>query len=181
MQLDREAKERSLESVLKSRTFSRSEQLQVFLKYICELELAGRGDEISEYSIATGALNRPSNYAPGEDSSVRSRAHALRRKLKEFYETEAADSETLIELPKGSYRPLFLLRADSMPETPPPPAPSPPRKSIFSNVVMPAAFLILAAVGLLLWQARQDPVDPLIREAWGPSLTRGADSLIVLS
>ena len=45
-------KSRALEEVLKSRTLARSEQLQGFLRYICEMELAGRGDEISEYSIA---------------------------------------------------------------------------------------------------------------------------------
>ncbi len=45
-------KSRALEEVLKSRTLARSEQLQGFLRYICEMKLAGRGDEISEHSIA---------------------------------------------------------------------------------------------------------------------------------
>src|SRR6185295_15532181 len=107
---EREEKERAFEAVLKSRTFGRSDQLQGFLRYICELELAGRGHEITEYSIATEALNRPSDYAPGEDSSVRSRAHSLRRKLQEFYESEAPEAEWRIDLPKGSYRPLFVHR-----------------------------------------------------------------------
>lgn len=39
---------RALEAVLKSRTFARSDQLQGFLRYICEMELAGRGNEITE-------------------------------------------------------------------------------------------------------------------------------------
>src|SRR5690242_7047177 len=41
--VDRAVKERMLEEVLKSRTFARSEQLQAFLRYICELEIAGSG------------------------------------------------------------------------------------------------------------------------------------------
>src|SRR5258706_100322 len=59
---------------------------------------------------ATNALHRPADYSPGEDSSVRSRAHALRRKLQEYYEAEAPDAELRIELPKGSYRPIFVAR-----------------------------------------------------------------------
>ena len=81
---DREAKARACDEVLKSRTLSRSDQLAQFLRYICDLELDGRGTEITEYTIATNALNRPAHYSPGEDSSVRSRAHALRRKLQVF-------------------------------------------------------------------------------------------------
>ena len=70
-QVDREAKARAADEVLKSRTLSRSDQLAQFLRYICDLELDGRGTEITEYSIATNALNRPADYSPSEDSSVR--------------------------------------------------------------------------------------------------------------
>src|SRR4051812_13246201 len=125
---DRDAKARAFEEVLHSRTLARSEQLAQFLRYICTLELEGRGAEITEYSIATGALNRPTNYSPGEDSSVRSRAHALRRKLQEYYEMEAPGAEVRIELPKGSYRPIFVARTDA-PSPILEPVPPPPPKS----------------------------------------------------
>src|SRR5947199_6522752 len=111
--IDRDAKARACEEVLHSRTLARSEQLVQFLRYICTLELEGRGGEVTEYSIATNALNRPANYSPGEDSSVRSRAHTLRRKLQEYYELEAPTAEIRIELPKGSYRPIFVTRTDA--------------------------------------------------------------------
>src|ERR1035437_4970179 len=133
---DHDAKARACEELLNSRTLARSEQLARFLRYICTLELEGRGAEITEYSIATNALNRPNNYSPGEDSSVRSRAHALRRKLQEYYELEAPAAEIRIGLPKGSYRPLFTARSDAPsptlePVPPPslPPSTKLPRKS----------------------------------------------------
>lgn len=108
---ERAAKLRACEEVLHSRTLARSEQLVQFLRFMRELEIDGRGAEITEYAIATNALNRPAAYAPGEDYSVRSRAHTLHRKLKEYCETEAPDSEIRVELPQGSYRPQFVRRS----------------------------------------------------------------------
>lgn len=101
-------KRSTLEAVLASRTFERSEQLRAFLRYVCEAEIAGRSAEVSEYSIGVEALGRPSGFSPAEDSSVRNRAHALRKRLDEFYASEAPAGLPRIELPKGSYMPRFL-------------------------------------------------------------------------
>ena len=103
----REDREQALRSVLESQTFARSEQLKNFLRYVCELEIGGRGGEIKEYSIGVEALGRPSSYSTTADSSVRRRAFELRHKLEEAYNGELASSEVRIELPKGSYVPVF--------------------------------------------------------------------------
>src|SRR3954466_6337033 len=100
-------KRQALNRVLGSLTFSRSDQLKRFLRYICEKELAGRTEEINEYSIGIEALGKRPGYSPGDDSSVRTRAHVLRQKLQEFYETEEPHSDIRIEVPKGSYTPHF--------------------------------------------------------------------------
>jgi hypothetical protein len=183
---DREEKERAFESVLKSRTLARSDQLQGFLRYICELELAGRGHEITEYSIATEALNRPSDYAPGEDSSVRSRAHSLRRKLQEFYESEAPEAEWRIDLPKGSYRPLFVHR-NRLPVVIVPSLPvEGTRKKRFSldRRWWSAALLLFVAVAgvlsALAYWLRADRIDSIVHQAWGPLLQKAGDILIVV-
>ena len=184
---DHDAKARACEELLNSRTLARSEQLARFLRYICTLELEGRGAEITEYSIATNALNRPNNYSPGEDSSVRSRAHALRRKLQEYYELEAPAPEIRIELPKGSYRPVFVTRTDAPSlalEPVPPPLPPParlPRKPRLPWIVA-ASFAIGSLAGALVFRlGHADPIDPIVRAAWGPVLRHGADVLVLLS
>jgi len=89
----------------------RSEQLKNFLRYVCEIEIDGRAREIKEYSIGTGALGRPATYSPVNDASVRRRAFELRSKLEEIYRTELSASSVRIELPKGSYVPVFVYRA----------------------------------------------------------------------
>lgn len=106
--LTSEQKGAALEVVLHSQTFARADQLKSFLKYVCEMEMAGRGHELTEYLIGIEALGRPVNYSPGDDSAVRTRAFSLRKKLQEFYEHEQPDATLRIELLKGSYCPHFV-------------------------------------------------------------------------
>src|SRR5215510_1368140 len=106
--LTSEQKCAALEAVLRSQTFARADQLKSFLKYVCEMEMAGRGHELTEYLIGIEALGRPASYSPGDDSAVRTRAFTLRKKLQEFYEHEQPDATLRIELLKGSYCPHFV-------------------------------------------------------------------------
>ena len=46
-----EHKRAALEAVLQSHTFARTDQLKCFLKYVCEMEMSGRGHELTEYLI----------------------------------------------------------------------------------------------------------------------------------
>jgi len=112
--LTSEQKRAALGAVLHSQTFARTDQLKCFLKYVCEIEMAGRGHELTEYLIGIEALGRPANYSPGDDSVVRTRAYTLRKKLQEFYEHEQPDAELRIEFLKGSYCPHYV---ESRPQT----------------------------------------------------------------
>lgn len=106
--LTTEQKRATLDEVLASNTFARSEQLRSFLKFICEREIAGQGNEINEYLIGVEVMRRPADYSPNEDGAVRNRAYALRNKLQEFYSHEHPHARIRIELPKGSYCPYFI-------------------------------------------------------------------------
>jgi hypothetical protein len=102
-------KRQALEQVLRSATFTRARQVRNFLRYICEMELAGRAAALHEYLIAVEAMGRPMAYSTEEDSSVRRRAYALRQKLDEVYATELADANVRIHVPKGAYVPRFVV------------------------------------------------------------------------
>lgn len=104
----RDAEKRAaLEEVLRSATFLRASQVRNFLRYICEMELAGRAEALHEYLIGVEALGRPTAYSTEDDSSVRRRAYALRQKLDEVYAKELTDARIRIDVPKGSYVPRF--------------------------------------------------------------------------
>src|SRR5688572_1131851 len=96
-----------LEIVLRSPTFDRSERLHKFLRYICELTLKGDAARINEYLIGSEVFQKGPDYNPNEDSIVRRQAHALRKKLHEYYEGEGKSRPIKIELPVGRYVPAF--------------------------------------------------------------------------
>jgi hypothetical protein len=100
-------KRAALEEVLQSATFLRASQVRNFLRYICEMEFAGRGATLHEYLIGVEALGRPTAYSTDDDSSVRRRAYALRQKLDEVYAKELTRARVRIDVPKGSYVPRF--------------------------------------------------------------------------
>ena len=102
------AKRAAMEEVLQSATFLRASQVRNFLRYICEMELAGRASALHEYLIAVEAMGLPSSYSTDDDSSVRRRAYALRQKLDRVYADELTDAKVRIEVPKGSYVPRFV-------------------------------------------------------------------------
>src|SRR5581483_5243287 len=102
-----EEKRQAMQRVVASKTFSRSDQLRSFLRYICEAELQGRAQELNEYVLGVSVLGRPASYSPAEDSCVRSRAYELRNKLKSYYRLEAPDDPIQIEIRKGAYVPQF--------------------------------------------------------------------------
>lgn len=99
--------QRELEAVLRSPAFERSERLQRFLRYICELTLRGESARINEYLIGSEVFRKGPDYSPHVDSIVRRQAHTLRQKLQEYYSGEGADHTVHIELPVGRYVPAF--------------------------------------------------------------------------
>lgn len=102
------SKRGALQRVLQSRALARSDQLRAFLRYVCEAEFEGRGQEVNEYALGVHALGRPAGYSPAEDSCVRSRAYELRNKLESYYDKEAPDDPIRIQIVKGSYVPQFM-------------------------------------------------------------------------
>jgi hypothetical protein len=101
-------KREALEEVLQSTTFVRADQLRNFLRYICEMEIAGRASELCEFRIGIEAFGRPADYSPIEDGIVRRRAVSLREKMQEVYATDLVDARIRIDLPKGRYVPRFV-------------------------------------------------------------------------
>src|SRR5690242_19002936 len=97
----------ALSAVLTSTTFERAERLKKFLSFVCDLVLAGKGDEINEHLIGIEVFERGAGYSTSEDSIVRRQAHTLRKKLDEYYRGQGAHSPIRIELPLGHYAPAF--------------------------------------------------------------------------
>jgi hypothetical protein len=177
-----EQKRAALTAVLASESFARSEQLRAFLSLVCEMEIAGRTAELTEYLIGVKALGRPPDYSPLGDSSVRTRAYELRQRLARFYSVENPDAPVHIVVPKGSYAPDFQVWTAA-----PAPAPILPRVRAPRRFHLPAGSLVGFAVGvavtsiaalLLTWRAEPGGPDPVLKQAWAPLLSRDAEIVI---
>src|SRR5215510_11055224 len=96
-----------LDRILRSTLFHRSEKLQRFLRFVCAYEMRGEGHLLHEYLIGSEVFGRGEEYSPHEDGIVRRQAHALRRKLQEYYQKDGAADPIRIELPVGRYVPSF--------------------------------------------------------------------------
>lgn len=175
-------KRRALERVLRSRTFSRSDQLKRFLRYVCEKEIAGKSEEINEYSIAVEALGKSLDYSSADDSSVRTRAHALRQKLQEYHEVEAPEEDVRIDMAKGAYNPQFLIRVPAQAvET------EAPRETVAAQPVgiksdawrpfLAGAMVTAIVLTTIFFAGRgffdRTWIDPILREAWRQMLNPG--------
>jgi hypothetical protein len=147
-------KRRALERVLGSDTFSRSEQLRKFLRFICEADFHGRSNEINEYNLGVSVLGRKSDFNPAEDSCVRSRAHELRSKLKAFYEQEDPSNPIQIEIHKGGYIPRFERKNGTAKEQRPSPldatASVPAQTTPSDPAVGRRSFVLIGIAGVLL-------------------------------
>jgi TolB-like protein/Flp pilus assembly protein TadD len=102
-----------LERILASQCFSRTHRLDRFLRFTVERAIQGRAHEVKEYLIGFEVFDRKVSYDPRLDPIVRVEAGRLRELLKRYYETEGRSSPIRIELPKGSYVPVFHTAAAS--------------------------------------------------------------------
>jgi hypothetical protein len=103
-----------IQRVLRSAQFRRAPKLQRFLSLICEYHFTNRSHDINEYIIAMEAFGKGADFDASQDSLVRVQAREARRRLHEYYQDEGKGSKLILEIPLGSYAPVF-----SAPFTPP--------------------------------------------------------------
>jgi Tol biopolymer transport system component len=96
-----------LKRVLTAPTFVSAERLSALLRFIVEETLAGRSNELKEYTLGVEVFERGADFAPKIDPIVRVSAGKLRHKLLEYYEGPGAHDGVRISVPKGSYVPVF--------------------------------------------------------------------------
>ncbi|UHC16809.1 hypothetical protein LRS73_02485 [Methylobacterium currus] len=158
-----EAVRRSLDGCLRAPAFRRSQKLAAFLSYIVEEELAGRGEAIKAYSIATQALGRADSFDASNDPSVRVEAGRLRRVLDEVYAEEGRRWPVRILVPVGAYRPSFEPQAEEDPRPPETlrPASAPAPVPVSAATVTPSLGS-MGAKALALFETRGQAVLALL-------------------
>src|SRR5437763_14626342 len=96
-----------LERITKSPPLVSSPSLCRFLRYIVEETLAGRASGIKEQVLGLEVFDRGNDFNPRLDPIVRVQARNLRSRMSKYYEGPGQADPTRIELPQGTYVPIF--------------------------------------------------------------------------
>ena len=96
-----------LDRILSSKAFRQADRLKRFVTFTVNETLAGRGEQLKEFVIGVEVFGKGPGFDPRSDPIVRVQARRLRAQLSRYYREEGQTDETLIELPKGGYTPVF--------------------------------------------------------------------------
>lgn len=170
-----------LHRVAGSPNFQKSKRIRDLLLYLGERALQDPCCILREQEIGVDVLGRAPDYDTSHDTLVRVQVSQLRKKLQEHFAAEGHDEPLVIEIPKGSYVPVFRARSEVAPEPSPvavAPKPAGPWRALLAGIVIGLAVAGLA-VGLYrspksgaVRSASQRPaVDALWTELFGNSQT----------
>lgn len=183
-----------MERVAASPDFQSSARLKDFLVYVSDCALKGANQEVTEQLIGIHVFQRRPGYNSAEDSIVRTHARLLRQKLAEYFQNEGRQEDTIIEIPKGHYLPLFRPRTREVPAetastTPGSQArtarsePDQRRLRLFVATALVLCFAASGWWGIRKWFAMRDhsaTAYTIIEKFWGPFFGENS-SLVIYS
>lgn len=195
----------TLEIILSSKHFVNAHKKKKFLRLICDFYVQGRAQELNEHILGYDVFGRDSSYSPSDDPIVRVFAHEIRKKLEAYYANEGANDSIRLEIPAGSYQPVFTrhlqepevdisappLPAQSEPEAIPVRVPA--RRTISIRKITAGLIglgLVVTVIVLMMSkhqlqqqvtesEAAKDPA--LYGAVWQPFLTDSNPPLVILS
>jgi hypothetical protein len=187
-----------LERLLAHPLFANSKRYPALLAYTVEQTLRGNASELKERSIGIEVFGRSPTYDANADPVVRITAGEVRKRLVQYYYDSAHDGELIVELPIGSYVPVFhapepanavrgpepvepiALGAAPEPSTPPPAAAVETRAyrwwSWLPWLLLPVGIAAAAVIGFRIGKQAPDNKPPtLIDRFWAP-ITAGTNT-----
>ncbi|WP_192254780.1 tetratricopeptide repeat protein [Mesorhizobium silamurunense] len=105
----------TLERLLASETFGRSERARRLLRYLVEREQAGEADRLKGVSIAMDVFGKDGDFDASTDAVVRVQAGRLRELLDHYFANEGIAEPVRIAIPRGGYVPSYEPNAIRLP------------------------------------------------------------------
>ena len=96
--------------VAASESFAKSPRLRELLTYLAECALRDPQSPVSEQQVGVAVFNRSAGYDTSSDTVVRVQASEVRKRLKYYFLSEGLNEPLVMELPRGSYLPVFSSR-----------------------------------------------------------------------
>lgn len=178
---EKEAAIRSrLADILASPEFRASQKCQSFLKYVVEEALAGRQEALKERVIGAEVFGRAPGFETAGDSIVRVKATEVRRRLARYYQGQGRPG-VRIELPTGSYVPVFPIEPGTPTAVPVVPSPRAAERRLVSRRALWGAGAGAAVAGAAVAAWRQRPGGTALDRFWGPLFGTAAPIVVCAS
>ncbi len=172
------ARREAVHKVLSSATLEKSARLRDLLSYLAERSIENAEVAIPEQEIGVAVFDRK-DYGANQDNLVRVQATQLRKKLQQYFATEGAADEVVVEIPRGNYALRFQFR-DALAASAP--ARTRLRRPYIAALAATAGLALVAAGwfarGLAL--NRPDP-RPAVRKLWSQFFANGLETHVVLA
>jgi hypothetical protein len=173
-----------LQRIAASPQFQKSKRLRDLLLYLGEHSLRDPNCTLREQEIGVEVFERQPDYDTSHDTLVRVQVSQLRKKLQDFFESDGRDEPLIVDIPKGSYVPVFRPRVGASPKTE-------PQRSV-PVTISRRPLLMGVGLGLLIagltWgiaaAARSQPrgaFQPVVEAFWRQLLANGQSTYVVLS
>jgi hypothetical protein len=172
-----------LQRIARSAPFERSNRLRELLLYLGERALKDPTGVLHENEIGVEVFGRAPDYDTSHDTLVRVHVSQLRKKLHEYFALDGREEPLVIDIPKGSYLPIFRPRTEVYPEG----------RTIKEVSSSPRLLLIGCVIGLSLmgaaWavsgavrhQADLRSSRPSVEALWSQLFGNGQATYLVLS
>ena len=195
-----------LERVLASPQLKRAPRMREFLLYVGHRALREGCEQIPEQEIGCKVFGRHEGYDTSVDNIVRVNATDLRKRVEAYFEAEGAHETLILEIPRGSYKPVFHHRPAAPPTIEPrstiglhalPDRPSaatplpPPRRTDLLLLLTLAALFIIAltvACAVLAFQnyTMRKSLDawrstPSVKSLWSGILSARPNTDVILA
>jgi hypothetical protein len=163
-----EQSHQQMQRILRSSGFRHAPTLQHLLQFLVGQAYGPDADALKESTIGVEVFGRRPDFDPKTDPVVRVQVHRLRRKLQEYYESDGRQDSILIEIPRGTYVPLFgrvegVLPATQLPsilpDTPREPslAAVPGRNNRLRNLSIAAVMACITFLMAGIWLGKTQP------------------------
>ena len=197
-----------LERVIASVQLHRAPRLREFLSYVGHRSLKDGCIHVHEQEIGVEVFGRSEGYDTSVDNIVRANATELRKRIEAYFESEGLHETLIMEIPRGSYVPVFHARpavAESLPGVSTlagPAIPEPnrevplaaparrPHRWLLPALISAAAVIVVLAAGCTaLWVQNRNlhrsfyawQYSPSLAAFWSEFLGTSQDTDIVMS
>lgn len=181
--LQADSRNQLVERVASGPAFGRSSRLRELFLFLCSRKPTDPESAIREHEIGVAVFGRHTDYDTAQDAIVRVQVSQLRKRLEQYFASEGRDEPVVIQIPKGTYTPVFRAReTDCTPELLRPRS-SPRRLRIaMLSVASLTGVLLLAVVLLGPWRLTSAArPNGTVDRLWYQMFDNGRPTCIVLS